>query len=266
MDVRISASRYHDHESKPAGLLAILTDITQRKKAELALAQSEQQLRMLSAQLLTAQEKERKRIAGELHDGIGQSLTALRFRLERAFSQPEQDPSGPQHESLLQILLVIRNLIEEVHKISMDLRPSILDDLGILATIIWFVREFQATYSGIHVEKDVQLEENQVHAPLKIVIFRVLQEAFNNIAKHSKADRINLSLSKTDQGIQLVIQDNGVGFDRGEILSTDGMPRGLGMASMKERIELSGGSFVLETDSLSGTRICALWPVEESSS
>jgi len=102
-----------------------------------------------------------------------------------------------------------------------------------------------------------------VNAPLKIVIFRVLQEAFNNIAKHSKADRINLSLSKTDQGIQLVIQDNGVD-SIGEKPFDGRYARGLGMASMKERIELSGGSFVLETHSLSGTRICALWPVEES--
>jgi len=129
LDVRISASRYHDHESKPAACWPFLPILPNARKPNWPWL-SRNNNYGCSRPTLDCSRKRKKRIAGELHDGIGQSLTALRFRLERAFSQPQQDPSGPQHESLLQILLVIRNLIEEVHKISMDLRPSILDDLG----------------------------------------------------------------------------------------------------------------------------------------
>src|SRR5271157_4346175 len=108
----------------------LVLEITERKKAEGALAQSEKQLRLLSAQLLTAQERERKRVAQELHDGIGQSLTAIKFKLENALNQP--DKSMPNVESLKTIIPVIQEAVEEVRRISMDLRPSILDDLGIL--------------------------------------------------------------------------------------------------------------------------------------
>lgn len=259
LNIRISASRYHDHMGKPAGMLAILTDITENKRAEAALAQSEARLRMLSTQLLTAQEHERKRVSRELHDGLGQSLTALRFKLEDAFSEPCAFGPQPQSETLSALLLAIRGLIEEVHRISMDLRPSMLDDLGILATIKWFLREFQASCSSINIEKTIRLEEREVPEPLKTVIFRVLQEAFNNIAKHSRAQRVQLYLGRRDRGIELIVRDDGVGFDLNDALPAGGARRGLGIASIRERIELSGGSFDIESTKGGGTTIRALW-------
>ena len=126
-------------------------EITERKKAQKALAHSEKQLRLLSSQLLKAQEKERKRVAQELHDGIGQQLTAVKFRLEQAIEQAGESDTGA--ESLVKVIPMIQNAIKEVRRISMDLRPAILDQVGILATIGWLCREFQASFKNISVEK-----------------------------------------------------------------------------------------------------------------
>jgi signal transduction histidine kinase len=154
---------------------------------------------------------------------------------------------------------MIQQSIEEVRRIQMDLRPSILDDLGILATIGWFCREFQTVYSTIHVEKQISLQESEVSAPLKTVIYRVIQEALNNIAKHSRADRVHLSLSKLDGKIELAIKDNGVGFVLEDVLSIESARRGFGLSGMRERVELSGGAFWIESRKGSGTTVQASW-------
>jgi signal transduction histidine kinase len=137
----------------------------------------------------------------------------------------------------------------------MDLRPSTLDDLGIVATIGWFCREFQKIYSTIHIEKQLDVQENEIAARLKTVIYRILQEAMNNIAKHSKADFMHLFLKKKDGRIELMIRDNGAGFD------LENSKRGFGLDSMRERTELSGGTFTTESTPGSGTTIWAIWPI-----
>jgi PAS domain S-box-containing protein len=261
LDIRISASRYHDQEGKPAGLLAILSDITERKKAELALAQSEQQLRLLSAQLLTAQENERKRLAQELHDGIGQSLTAIKFRVENCIQLTSESGDTTHLESVRAIVPAIQDAVEEVRRISMDLRPSILDDLGILATITWFCREFQATFSGISITKKISVREGEIPGHLKIVLFRILQEALNNVAKHSRADSVRLYLRKRNRNLELVITDNGVGIDRTARLAAEVGKTGFGLASLRERTEQSGGVFVLQVRKGMGTGIRCSWPM-----
>ncbi len=239
-------------------------EITERKKAQKALSHSEKQLRLLSSQLLRAQEKERKRVAQELHDGIGQQLTAIKFRLEQAIGQANGMPTGA--ESLALIIPMIQNAIKEVRRISMDLRPATLDQVGILATIAWLCREFQASFLSIRVEKEIGLEEEDVAEALKIVIFRVLQEALNNVGKHSNADFVRICLEKKNGGIELTVQDNGVGFNRDDEFAATRDKRGFGLASMRERTELSGGSFVIETRERTGTVIQCSWPEDKRKS
>jgi PAS domain S-box-containing protein len=253
-EVLYNATVYRNEAGEVQGVFAAARDITDRKMAEKALQESESRLRHLSSQLLTVQENERKRISREIHDSIGQTLAAIKFGLENKLNQIGKGPAPPG-VSLESIISLAQNGIEESRRIQMDLRPSILDDLGILATIGWFTREFQKVYSQISVEKETNIEEKDVPNPLKIVIFRIIQEAMNNISKHSRATLIQLSLGKRGDKIELMIEDNGMGFD----LETS--KRGLGLTSMRERTELSGGAFVIESTPGKGTIIHASWPL-----
>lgn len=238
-------------------------EIVERRQAEEGMKESEKQLRHLSLQLLTVQEKERKQIACEIHDGLGQCLTAIQFSTQNMVRQMEGRESKIDAESLEATLPLIQEAIEEAKRIQMDLRPSTLDDLGILPTLSWFCRRFQSIYSGIRIEQEIGIEENDIPDLIKTVIYRVTQEALNNIAKHSKADLVRLRLGKTGGAIELNIKDNGEGFDLVKTFTgTANSPhRGLGLSSMRERTELSGGSYAIESSPGSGTVIRASWPL-----
>jgi PAS domain S-box-containing protein len=228
-------------------------------RIESALKKSESDLRHLSTELLSAQEKERKMIAGEIHDSIGSSLSAIKFKVESTMTEVAGSPKTTT--ALKNLIPIIQGAIEEARRIQMNLRPSMLDDLGILATISWFCRQFESTYSKIRISQSIEIEEHVVPASLRTVIFRVLQEGLNNIAKHSLAKMALLSLRKTDQAIELVIQDNGQGFDLSTVQAPEGATHGLGLESMRERTELSGGSFVIESTQGKGTMIRASWRI-----
>ncbi len=236
------------------------TENEERLKVEIELRESETRLRQLSTELLNAQEKERRLVAQEIHDSIGASLAATKFKVEDVITKVGEN--RPQTRGALgSILPMLQEIIQETRRIQMNLRPSILDDLGILATISWFCRQYESTYSAIRIRQEIDIKEEEVADSLKTVIFRVLQEALNNIAKHSKAGEVLLHLSKIEQAIQLVIRDNGQGFDPSEIHSRNGTTRGLGLVGMQERVELSGGSFTIESSLGTGTVIRASWPL-----
>ncbi len=228
-----------------------------KNQAEI-LQESENRLRVLASQLLTAQEKERRLVANELHDSIGSALSVIKFKVEDTIRQMEQGVATP--ESLKDLIPTVQQTMEESRRIQANLRPSILDDLGILTTLDWHCREFQKTFSHIRIEKEIDLSEDGVPHPLKTVIYRISQEALNNIAKHSKADLVTLSLRKTHGPIELTVQDNGQGFNMEKIFSMESYRKGLGLGSMRERTELSGGSFAIESIQGRGTTIRASWP------
>ncbi|PKN69422.1 MAG: hypothetical protein CVU54_10360 [Deltaproteobacteria bacterium HGW-Deltaproteobacteria-12] len=246
----------------PDSVITHMEDITERKMAQQKLQTSEKQLHALSAQLINVEERQRKHISRELHDSIGQYLTAIKFSMETTY----QHLIGKQDISKAVVLLetgvnLLKQTIDEVRRIMMDLRPSILDDLGILATISWFCRELQAVYSGMHVEQDIQLKEEDIPERLKIIIYRILQEALNNAAKHSSADHVCVSLKKVKNKIQLTIEDNGKGFDLKNVASNYDISvlEGLGLMSMRERAELTGGILRIRTKLGKGTSITASW-------
>lgn len=236
-------------------------EITERKKTGEALKQSENELRRLSSKLLTAHEEESKRIGQELHDGLAQTLSAIKIWVENAIIQLGQKDSVEATKSLESVVPLAQGAVEEVRRISRNLRPSSLDDLGLLATISWSCQEFNTLYAGIEIQKKMEIEETHVPDPLKIVIYRVLQEALNNIAKHSGANLVRISLKATSGMIEMIIDDNGKGFEMEHILSDQRSDRGLGIASMKERTELSGGSFLIESYKDVGTTVQASWPL-----
>jgi signal transduction histidine kinase len=244
--------------------------ITELKRAEEMLQEAHDQLerrveerttelRRLSSQLIKVQEDERKRISRELHDSVGQSLAAVKFGAENALNRMLEGTAKESVKALEALIPLIQQASEEARRIHTDLRPSLLDDLGITATVSWFCRECEKLYSGLRIEKHFDIEEKEVPEPLKIVIFRVLQEAVNNVAKHSKADLVRVSLKGTSGNIELAIEDKGQGFDVEHVRSVKLSKGRVGLASMRERTELSGGSFSIDSIKGQGTTVRALW-------
>lgn len=262
-----TSDTYIDYHGKPA-ILGHVIDVTQEKQMEDFLWKSEKELRILSTQLLRNQEQERKRIASELHDGIGQSLTAIKLYLEnfdRLSAQPNDTLDGEQRV-LTNITPLLQETIDQVRRLSMELRPATLDELGVLATINWLVRKFQAIYPDIHLEAHIEIAENDVPARYKTPMFRVLQEALDNIGEHSQAHAALLELKHRDGFIELKIRDDGIGFELSEVLTQHPLERGLGLASMKERCESVGGSCTVVSSIGSGTLVLAGWPCVKSRS
>lgn len=263
-------------------------DITERKRTEQALEQhtlelqrlnetlgqrvqertnelerANEELRRLSSKLLSSQEEERRRIAGEIHDTLGACLSAIKFKIEGSLHRIETEFGGEASESIKSVVPVVQEGIEECRRMQQDLRPSLLDDLGLLPTLSWFSRRFQTIYSTIRIEEEIDIRENELPNALKIIIYRVLQEAMNNIAKHSGAELVHLSLRKVNGRMELTIRDNGQGFDLEKISSQEATKKGLGLTSMKERVELSGGSFTIESAENKGTIIRTSWALSQ---
>lgn len=257
---KISPKIFFQEDGSYGGSFAIVTDLTDRIEAELELRESESELRLLSAKLMTAQEQERKRIASELHDGIGQTLSAVKFTVEDALRMLSEDSTRNGVKRLERVVPMMQAAIEEVRRISMDLRPSTLDDLGILATLAWFFRQFEAIYGNIHVIKQISIQEGDVPVPLKTTIYRILQEAMNNVAMHGKASNAYVTLQCLDESIELSIRDDGQGFELEEVFVNTGSHRGFGLASMRERAESAGGRCSIISRIGNGTCVSASWP------
>jgi PAS domain S-box-containing protein len=246
-------------DGKVAGVVLSFVNVTERKRAEETLRESEKRLRFLSSQLITLQEQERKRIATELHDSLAALLNGIKYKVEVALQQRAKNKLKAAEKQLESVIPMIQESVEEVRRIQTGLRPITLDSLGLLATIRSFCRKFQTTHPSISIQQQIDIEEGEVPASLKIVIYRISQEALNNIGKHSRADFVHLSLRKREGKIELLIQDNGRGFDVNESLSMESSERGLGLISMRERAELSGGSFAIQSNVGKGTSIRASW-------
>ncbi len=230
----------------------------ERKKSKDALQDSERQLKHLASALLKVQENERRMLAAELHDELGQLLVAIKFRIEGAL---ESGASGESSASNLKSLIPsIQEAIERVRNMYTQLMPTVLDDLGILATLKWFCREFQKDHPDIGVESEFEVSEELISADLKLMIFRIVQEAFKNVADHSGSYHVRVKLIGGNGLLRLDIEDDGKGFDVFNTVSPAGTNWGLGLMSMKRRAELSGGTFQVESVVGSGTFVSVQWP------
>ncbi len=245
------------------GIVCIAHDNTGRKRAESILRKSERELRLLSSKTLEAQENERKRVARELHDGIGQALTGIKFTLENGLRKLREKKVIANVKAFDDTIPLIQATVEETRRIAMGLRPSTLDDIGITETIFWFCQQFESIYKTIRIKALIEVEEDRLPESLKTVIFRVLQESLNNVAKHSQADGVHLNLRNKPGAVELVIEDNGIGFDPEKLTLQENIDRGFGLASMKERTELAGGTLSIRSVPDEGTTVQALWPLAE---
>ena len=240
---------------------ALENEIEEHRQTEAALRRSQQQLRELSRAILDAQENERKLIAQEIHDSISGSLAAIKFALEEKLDSMGQNPA-PEVISLEKIISQVDETIKESRMISAHLRPSLLDDLGLLATISWFCREFEEFHPGLKIEQQLDVTEGEVPPVLKVVVYRILQEAINNAAKHSDATRISLKLCKQDNQIEFSVADNGCGFDPEEKISQPALLSGFGLSSMRDRTMLCDGKFEIISGKGKGTKVHVSLPCD----
>ncbi len=219
-----------------------------------------QQRRRLAKHQIDVQETERKRLAYELHDVMGHALTGIKLNLE-TLAQRRLPKSA--RKKLAELIALVQETMMQTHQITTHLRPPLLDDLGIDATISWFSRQFRDRFPWIFIQYRINIEEEGINADIKLAIFRIIQEAFTNAAKHSHGDQVTLTLEQTESGLQLCIADNGIGFDleaNHENESNEKIDQRLGIFSMSDRAELTGGRFHLESAPQQGARIVVLWP------
>ncbi|MFO7964335.1 MAG: response regulator [Desulfobacterales bacterium] len=223
------------------------------------LKESERELRRLSVKILQTQEDERKYIAKELHDSIGSNLTAIKLMLEASRSAFVPDSAGSGF-SFDKILSTVVDTIEETQRITKNLRPEALDRLGIVKSIQSLARQFSEINKNIEIEMSIGLTEESVAEHLKITIFRVAQEALNNIAKHSGADHVHIQFADFQKLLKLEITDNGKGFRSPfEAQANPECKRGTGLYGMRERVELTDGRFEVISEIGNGTTVRAFW-------
>jgi signal transduction histidine kinase/HAMP domain-containing protein len=239
----------------------LMAEINYRKRTEEALRESEEELRYLSSQILVAQEKERREIAADLHDNTWQILNTIRLDIDRLFSQIMANDFGATLQSGKRITALIRGAIEKVRTMQGELWPPVLDDIGLLAAINWYGREFEKSHAGVSIEIQIGVSEEEVPQEIKIVIYRVMQEALKNAATHSGASQVLLALKKYGPRLEIELTDNGQGFDLEQILFRSRAWAGFGLISMKERIEHSGGTFEVNSREGMGTTVRAAWPL-----
>lgn len=234
------------------------------QRMEEMLRNAQEELRQVSARLVTIQEMERQRIAADLHDGMGQSLSLIKLSIDSAFRQIATGEPREAAQSLQLLSHRVKETIAELHRTVTDLRPPMLDDLGILSTLSWFFREFEAVWGDKKFEKVIAIKESDVPEPLKTAIFRILQEAMNNILKHSHADWIRVSMTSADGVLRFSVEDNGLGFDPHCISVRRGSAAGFGILTMLERVRSSDGILDMQSAPGRGTRIYASWQLSES--
>ena len=241
-------------------------EIARRKVIEESLRKSEQhqsqmldqsrlmqeQLRNLSRQVLQAQEEERKRISRELHDVIAQTLTGINLRLATLQKNAGRNPKVFDRH-LARTQLLIEKSVNIVHEFARELRPAVLDDLGLIPALHSFMKNFTAQ-TGVHVHLKAFAEVEQLATSQRTVLFRVAQEAFTNVNRHAKASRVEVSIEKLPDSIGMKIKDDGKSFQVERVLNSKGSQR-LGLLGMGDRVEMVGGTFSIESAPGKGTTI-----------
>jgi PAS domain S-box-containing protein len=238
-----------DMDDNIAGVIGIGFDITDKKQAE-------DGLRALSRRLVDVQEDERRNIARELHDEIGQSLTALNLILSQATRSATEEAST----NLVEAQSIVTELIRQVREMSLKLRPSMLDDLGLLPTLIWHIEHYTAQ-TQIKVDFEQNGLQEKFSPEINTALYRIVQEALTNVARHSKAKEVLIRMWTNDNNIFLRIEDHGRGFTS-STLSSSGST---GISGMRERVLLLGGKLNIETAPGSGTCLTAEFPLQEKS-
>lgn len=231
------------------------------KQREKALKESEKRLRFLSSELLRTQEKERKRLSIELHDELGQCLALLKHRL-RSIEREVGEHQPSLRKECEETNRFVDETIESVRRLSRDLSPSILEDLGLSAALRWLLDSF-AEHQSIQMSFDVDGIDGLFSQETQTNLYRISQEALTNIGRHSEASRVRFAVEKNENHVSFVVEDNGKGFDVALIGSRLSHEKGMGLAAMAERAHMLGAVFHIQSELGEGTRISLKIPVEK---
>lgn len=239
-------------------------DIGKRRQVEQALRESERQLNELSLLRLKAQEVERSRISRELHDELGGALAFLKLRLSSIAKGLPKEPIELREE-FSENLKYIDQVIENVYRISRDLSPSILEDLGISAALGWLTKSFMKK-NGTRIQSDITDIDFLFPRDSEIILYRILQEVLTNIAKHAQAKNVSVVVRRQNHSISLLVEDDGQGFNPDRAFLKAGTQTGLGLKTIKERARLLEGDLDLWSQEGKGTRITLVVPLKKGSS
>jgi signal transduction histidine kinase len=250
-------------------------EIAERKSAEEALRKSEhhyaqlleqsrhmqEQLRFLSRQLLSAQEEERKKISRELHDVIAQTLTSINVRLATLRKEAALNTKDLERK-IARTQQLVEKSVNIVHRFARELRPAVLDDLGLIPALHALMKKFKEE-TGIRVSLLAFAAVEQVNGDKRTVLYRVAQEALANIARHAQASRAEVRIEKLDGAVCMKIEDNGKGFEPERVLHAK-KNRRLGLLGMRERLEMVSGNFTIKSAPGKGTTILAQIPLADA--
>lgn len=242
-----------DPKGKALRALGAMTDITERRQAAQELEEANDRLRFLSGRLFQVQEDERRHLARELHDEIGQTLTAAKINLQIIAQEVPEKMTGRLNDSIR----LLDRLLGQVRQLSLNLRPPLLDELGLVPALRWLVDQ-QAQRAGLHVTFRTEINAMAIDPTVQTTCFRVAQEAMTNIIRHSGAQKVAVALRRRAGRLWLSVRDDGAGFDAAAPARETAS---LGLVSMKERILLVGGGLEVCSTRGKGTEISAWFPV-----
>ena len=252
--VRSHGEVLRNERGKPVKVLGACMDVTEQRHSESALRQAAQDLHGLTRRLVQAEEVERRRIARELHDRVGQSLSALNINLDIVLGKLEAPVE--LRSRLLDSVGLVERTLESIEDVMAELRPPLLDEYGLAAALGWYAEDFSRR-TGVGVAVNDAAGEAGAKAPHEVAVplFRIAQEALNNVLKHAHARSVQIEISATPEHLMLAVRDDGAGFDQAAA------PRGRwGMTTMRERAEAAGGSLEVQSAPGAGTTVRARVP------
>lgn len=225
-----------------------------------AVNQQREQLQALARRLAEAQEAERTRLARELHDEMGQSLTGISINLGTVLQELADDLPASARERLIEAKSLTDKTLEQIRELSLELRPSMLDYFGLVATLRWYIKQYTKR-TNIKAELEEIGFEERLPAEVETTLYRIIQEALTNVARHAQADRVDLRLRRNRSTLTISIEDNGRGFNLAEI---GRRKTAAGLLGIQERVALVGGALEIETEPDRGTRLLIEIPGEET--
>jgi two-component system, NarL family, sensor kinase len=258
--VQMAAHSISTSDGRPSDRMVLVwTEPYRTADSGQAMQRSQQELQQLTNKLISAQEAERKRLATDLHNGLSPALTMIKFALEETSRTLDKGDAAAAQLKLKNTIELVREALGDVNNLANDLWPSTLDDLGLVPAIVGYCRQFKDSTPDTTLSSDLFVREEEVPDALRLDVFRVLQECLSNVTQHANAQEVRVILRVTSEGLLLTVKDDGVGFDAERLYYGPACLLGLGLRSMRERLEMHHGALEVQSRVGDGTTVTALW-------